>query len=160
MMLFLIVGCQQDVKEPIEAIEPVLYKYYIDPSYDLKENIEMSLDKAKITDEAYKLVTVDEVNNVILIIEAGNQLSDIGHLSIDSEKLSEVAFDMDAYLTEFKRDAVTDVSEVVEEGVYVLVCNEAEGIPTTAIWYEQAGEKIQFILSADGVSDTEGKLNN
>ena len=160
MMLFLLVGCQQDTNEPNESIEPALYKYYIDPSYDLRTNIEMSLDKAEITDEAYEMITIDEASNVIVIIKAGNQLSSIGHLAIDNEKLSDVAFDMDAYLTEFKRDAITDVEEVVEEGVYVLVCNEAEGIPTTAIWYEQAGEKIQFILSADGVDDTEGKINN
>ncbi len=172
LALFAIVGCEisngeideptrLDTQMPEETFEaPAVYKYYVDPSKTLDENIEMSLTKANLTANGVAPIVVDEPYNTVVFVDVKSPVQAIGKLSFDLDQLDTVDYDVDAYIASYRDEGVT-LAKAVEDELLILLCNESEGIPTTAIWYEsQVNDFTAIVLAYQDAQQSEGLIHD
>ena len=162
----LLIGCQRienaNVGETsdhtIETV-PHVYKYYLENTMSIDENINHYLSLANLKEPKQEPFIVDDHYNVVVFIQVDSKIKEIGKISFELKKLDEVNYDTNQYVKKHRKEGTVLVQNI-EDDVITLLCQESEGIPTTAIWYKTLDNKIQtVILEHNGLEDIEGRIH-
>ncbi len=151
------VGCQFGGEDAVYEA-PVFYKYYLNPDVSVEENIATSLEQANLPETSITPIIVDEMYNTVVIVEVKSPVEKIGSFGFKLDQFEAVGYSVEDYVDRYADEAVTLVEGAKNE-LLVLVCAESEGIPNTALWYEDEKQNLELIeLVPGGIEENEGLI--